>query len=50
MIKNKSIDGLKRSSKAVKDVCEPCVYGKAAMTPIPSAAGGHVTKRLQLVH
>jgi len=50
MIKNKDIDGLKCSSMAVKDVCEPCVYGKAAMTPMPSANGGRVTKRLQLVH
>jgi len=50
MIKNKDIDGLKCSSMAVKDVCEPCVYGKAAMTPMPSAGGGRVTKRLQLVH
>jgi len=50
MIKNKDIDGLKCSSMAVKEVCEPCVYGKAAMTPVPSAGGGRVTKRLQLVH
>jgi len=50
MIKNKDINGLKCSSMAVKDVCEPCVYGKAAMTPMPSAGGGRVTKRLQLVH
>jgi len=50
MIKNKDIDGLKCSSMAVKDVCEPCVYGKAAMTPMPCAGGGRVSKRLQLVH
>jgi len=50
MIKNKDIDGLKWSSMAVTDVCEPCVHGKAAMTPIPSAGGCRVTKRLQLVH
>jgi len=50
MIKTKDIDGLKCSSMAVKDVCEPCVYGKAAMTPLPSAGGGRVRKRLQLVH
>jgi len=50
MIKNKDIDGHKCSSMAVKDVCEPCVYGKAAMTPMPSAGGGRVSKRLQLVH
>jgi len=34
----------------VKDVCEPCVYEQAAMTPMPSAGGGRVSKRLQLVH
>jgi len=50
MIRNKDIDGLKCSSMAVKDVCEPCVYGKAAMTPMPSAGGSRVSKRLQLVH
>jgi len=50
MIKNKDIDGLKWSSMAVTDVCEPCVHGKAAMTPIPSAGGCQVTKRLHLVH
>jgi len=50
MIKNKYIDGIKCSSMAVKDVCEPCVYGKAAVTPKPSAGGGRVSKRLQLVH
>jgi len=37
MIKNTGIDGLKRSFMAVKDVCEPCVYRMAAMTPMPSA-------------
>jgi len=50
MIKNKDIDGLKCSSMALKEVCEPCVYGKAAVTPMPSLGGGQVTKRLQLVH
>jgi len=50
MIKNKDIDGLKCSSMAVKDVCEPFVYGKVAMTPMPSAGGKRVSKRLQLVH
>jgi len=50
MFKNNDIDGLKCSSMAVKDVCEPCVYGKAAIAPMPSAGGGRVTKRLQLVH
>jgi len=50
MIKNKDIDGLKCSSMVVKDVCEPCVYGKAAMTPMPSAGGVRVSKRLQLLH
>ena len=50
MIKNKDIDGLKSSSMVVTDVCEPCVYGKAAMTPMTSAGGGRVTKRLELVH
>jgi len=50
MIKNKDIDGLKCSSMAVKDVCEPCLYGKAAMTRMPGAGEGRVTKRLQLVH
>jgi len=50
VIKNKDIDGLKCSSMVVKDVCEPCVYGKVAMTPMPNAGGGRVTKRLQLVH
>jgi len=50
MIKNKDIDGLKCSSMAVKDVCEPYVYGMAAMTPMPSAGRGRVTKRLQLKH
>jgi len=50
MIKNKDINGLKCSSMAVKDVCEPCVYGKAAVMPMPSAGGGLVTKRLQFVH
>jgi len=50
MINNKDIDGRKCSSIVVKDVCEPCVYGKAAMTPMRSAGGGRVSKRLQLVH
>jgi len=50
MIKNKDIDGLKCSSMAVKDVCEPCVYEWAAMTPMPSAGEGQVTKRVQLVY
>jgi len=50
IIKNKDIDGLKCFAMAVKDICEPCVYGKAAMTPMPSAGGGRVSKRLQLVH
>jgi len=50
MTKNKDIDGFKCSSMAFKDVCEPCVYGKAAMTPMASAGAGRVTKRLQLVH
>jgi len=50
MIKNNDIDGLKCSSIAVKDVCEHCVYGKSGMTPMRSAGGGRVTKRLQLVH
>jgi len=50
MINNKYIDGLKCSAMAFKDVCEPCVYGKVAMTPMPSAGGCRVTKRLQLVH
>jgi len=50
MIKNKDIYGLKCSSMAVKDVCEPCVYGKASMTPMPFSGGGRVIKRLQLVH
>jgi len=50
MIKKKDIDGLKCSSMAVKDVCEPCVYGNAATTPMPSAGGGRLTRRLQLAH
>jgi len=50
MIKNKDVDGLKCTSMVVKNICEPCVYGKAAMTPMPSARGVRVTKRLQLVH
>jgi len=50
MIKNKDVDGLKCTSMVVKDICEPCVYGKAAMTPMPSARGVRVTRRLQLVH
>jgi len=35
---------------AVKDICEPCVYGKAAMTPSPGKGGVCLTRRLQLVH
>jgi len=50
MIKNKDIDGLKCSPMAVKDVCEPCVYGTAAMTLLPRAGGSQVAKPLQLVH
>jgi len=50
MIKNKDINGLKCSSMAVKDVCEPCVYRNAAFTPMPSAGGGRESKRLKLVH
>jgi len=50
IIKNKDIDGLKCSYMAVKDVCKPCMYGKAAMTPVHSAGKGRVTRRLQLVH
>jgi len=33
----------------VKDICEPCVNGKAAITPMNSAGGVCVTSRLQLV-
>ena len=50
MITHKDIDGLNCSSMAVKDVCEPCVYRKAAMASITRAAGSQGTKRLQLVH
>jgi len=50
MIKNKDVYGLKCTSMVVKDICEPCVYGKSAMTPMPSAGGVRVTRRLQLVH
>jgi len=50
MIKNKGIDGLKCSSLAVKDFCEPCDYRKAVMTPMHSAGGGRVTNCLQLMH
>jgi len=50
MIKNEDVDGLKCSAMVVKGVCEPCVYGEAAMTRMPSAGGGRVSKRLQLVH
>jgi len=46
IIKNKDIDGLKCSSTEFKDVCEPCLYGKAAMTPTPSPGGGRITKLL----
>jgi len=49
MIKNKDINGLKCSSMSVKDFCEARVYEKAAMTPMPSARGGRVTKRPQLM-
>jgi len=35
-IKKLDSDGLKCSSMAVEDVCETFVYGKAAMTPMPS--------------
>jgi len=48
MIKNNDINGLKCSSMAVTDICEPCVHGMAGMTPMPSAGRGRVTKRLQL--
>jgi len=50
MIKNKDVDGLKCTSMVVNDICEPCVYGKAAMTPMTSARGALVTRRLQLVN
>jgi len=50
MIKNKDVVGLKCTSMVVQDICEPCVYGKAAMTPMPSAGGVRVTRRLRLVH
>jgi len=50
MIKNKDVDGLKCSAMVVKYICELCVYGKAALTPVPSAGGVRVTWRLQLVH
>jgi len=50
MIKNKDVDGLKCNYMVVKDICEPCVYGNAAKTPMPSAGGVRVTRRLQLVH
>ena len=50
MSKNKKNDGLKCSSMAVKNVCEPCVYGKAEVTPTPSAGGGRVSERLLLVY
>ena len=49
MIKNKDVDGLKCTSMVVKDICEPCVNGKAAITPMNSAGGVCVTSRLQLV-
>jgi len=50
MIKNKDVDGLKSTSMVVMDICEPCVFGKAAMTPMLSAGGVRVTRPLQLVH
>jgi len=50
MIKNKDVDGLKCTSMVVKNICEPGVYGKVAMTPMPSARGARLTRRLQLVH
>jgi len=50
MIKSEDVDGLECSSMVVKDICEPCVYGKAAMTHTPSAGGVRVTRRLQRVH
>jgi len=50
MIKNKDVDGLKSNYMVVKDICEPCMYGNAAKTPMPSAGGVRVTRRLQLVH
>ena len=50
IIKNKDVDRLKCTSMVDKDICEPCAYGKAAMTPMPSAGGVLVTRRLQPVH
>jgi len=50
MNKNKDIDGLMCYSMKVKVVCELCVCGTVDMTVVPSAGGGRVTKRLQLVH
>jgi len=50
MIKNKDVDGLKCAFMVFKDICEPCVDGKAEMMPIPTAGGVRVTRLLQLVH
>jgi len=50
MFKNKNVDGLKCTFMVVKDICAPCVDGKAAMRPMPKAGGVRVTRRLQLVH
>jgi len=49
MIKNKDVDGIKCTSMVVKDICEPCVYGKAAMTPMPKV-GSLALKPLAATH
>jgi len=35
---------------AGKDICEPCLYGKSSIMPMPNSSGLRVCKRLELMH
>ena len=50
MSTHNNVEGLKCTSMAVKDICEPCVCGKAVSAPMPSASGVCVLKRLEFAH
>jgi len=50
MIKNQDVERLTCTFVVVKYICEPCMYGKAAMTPMPRVVGVCVTSWLHLVH
>lgn len=50
MMTQNKVGGQKCTAIARKGTCEPCVHGKASMTPMPRPSGVCVTMRLELVH